>query len=283
VFNHEETLLSILEKIGQTVDSSIAPSAIEDATSNADHKETKAPPDPKLPGGSLSVLAPITKKNLYVHHDTHPIVFDIALLAKYDLDWILWEPQTLWHEIKGDFRVPSISDHTCAKIQALRTLHINEWFWTKWEVFCWITQALNNNIPDFVALQKPSIAQLFNAVEISDMVRSGEEFSPEVQHWVAACMVDEGVFYAPKPISFCQEPLIQVLKDSKIENGEAIIAAVQNRYREIIKIPKEDWAKYPTSIFTETTADIQTAKLKVANDYLILRQEQLKDQLRLLV
>ena len=192
----EEKLLALLEKIGQPVEVSAGFPAVEDATSNEDHVETAGPteeptvklPEPPSPG-IREGYAPVSHKNLFVHHDTHPVVFDVALLAKYDLNWFVWDPQTLWREIKDDFRVPSISDHTCAKIQALKTLHINEWFWTKWEVFCWITQALNNNIPDFQVIQKPTVAQLFNAVDIAEMVRSDEQFSQEVQGWVASCMV----------------------------------------------------------------------------------------------
>lgn len=287
--SHEEKLLAFLEKIGQPAEVSAAVAAVEDADSNADHVETAGPtesptaepldpPGPGIPEG----LAPVTRKNLFVHHDTHPVVFDVALLARYDLDWFTWEPQTLWREIKDDFRVPSISDHTCAKIQAIRTLHINEWFWTKWEVFCWITQALNNNIPDFHVIQKPSVAQLFNAVDIAEMVRSGEEFSQEVQGWVAACMMDEGVFYAPNPVAFCQDEIVQLLKELKTESGEALISAVQDRYRAIMQLPDEAWTTPGEPILKETAVDIQVAKLKIAASYQALRNRQLKDQLRLL-
>jgi len=287
---HEDKLLAVLERIGQpgATDSPPFP-AIEDADSNADSTETtggresdfEEPPSsmgPGLPEGTT----PITKKNLFVHHDTHPVVFDVALLAQYDLDWILWLPQTLWQEVKRDFHVPSISDHTRAKIQALRTIHINEWFWTRWEVFCWITQALNNNMPDFQVIQKPSVAQIMNAVDIADMVRSGEEFSQEVQGWVASCLVDEGVFYAPKPIAFCQDEIVQLLQVLKVDNVENLIASVQERFREIQSLSAEAWAAAKGPILQETAVDIQVAKLKVASGYLSMRRDQLKQQLRLL-
>jgi len=285
----EEKLLVLLEKIGQRVEMSAAVASVEDADSNADHVETSGPTEeptveaPEPPKQEvLERPAPITKRNLFVHHDTHPVVFDVSLLAKYDLDWFIWEPQTLWREIKDDFRVPSISDHTCTKIQAIRTLHINEWFWTKWEVFCWITQALNNNIPDFHVIQKPSIAQLLNAIEIADMVRTGEEFSQEVQGWVASCMVDEGIFYAPNSIAFCQDEIVQLLKEIQVEDVDNLIGAVQSRYREVMLIPEQTWMSTVEPILQETVVDIQVAKLKLAADYLTMRYRQLKDQLRLL-
>jgi len=276
---HEEKLLVLLEKIGQRIDTSSTFPAVEDADSNADHVETAGQPDPAVEKSHVE-FAPITKRNLFVHHDTHPVVFDVALLARYDLDWFTWDPQTLWREIKDDFHVPSISDHTCAKIQAIRTLHINEWFWTKWEVFCWITQALNNNIPDFLVIQKPSLAQLFNAVEIADMVRGGETFSQEVQGWVASCMVDEGVFYAANPVAFCQDEIVQLLRELKV--GEELVGPVQARYQTIMRLPPQVWTASGEPILHETAVDIQVAKLKLAADYLAMRYRQLSDQLRLL-
>lgn len=288
---HEDRLLVVLEKIGQTAVSAAAP-AVEDADAPlGEHLETsgetedpneEARDEPEY-SGSSSVRAPITHKNLFVHHDTHPVVFDLALLAKYDTDWFEWEASTLWKEIKEDFHVPSISDHACTKIQAIKTLHINEWFWDKWEVFCWITQALNNNIPDFQVIQKPSLPQIMNAVDIATMVRSGEEFIQEVQSWVAASIVDEGVFYVPDLIGFCQDEIFQLLEELKLtKQPEKSVAAVKARFDEVMSLPAEAWVGGGAPILQETPLDVQVAKLKVACDYLALRRRQLREQLRLL-
>lgn len=288
---HEENLLAVLEKIGQPEGvSADTPSVIDAEKPFGDHIETlpgpsrdpnegDKPPSPGIPEGTA---APITRRNLFVHHDTHPVVFDLLLLQQYQEDWFIWEPETLWKEIKEDFRVPSISDHSKSKIQAIKTLHINEWFWTKWEVFCWITQALNNNIPDFQVLQKPSIPQLFNSVEIATLVRKGEEFGSETQMFVASSVVDEGVFYAPEPIAFCQDEIVQLLSELKADNVQLLISSVRNRFNQIMKISPADWTAAKEPILQEVTEDIQAAKLKVAADYLSLRRRQLRHQLGLL-
>lgn len=285
--SHEDRLLAVLEKIGQP--GSAATPAVEDADAPlGEHTETSGetedPNEEQAPTntGTMPVLAPITHRNLFVHHDTHPVVLDLALLAKYETDWIEWEPETLWKEIKEDFRVPSISGHARAKIQAARTIHINEWFWDKWEVCCWITQALNNNIPDFQAIQKPSIAQLMNAVDVATMIRSGEEFNTEVQGWCAASVLDESVFYVPPPIDFCQDELLELLIEKKVEKPEQAIAAVEKRFAEVMSLPAEVWQGGGEPVLEESTVDVQVAKLKVACDYLSLRRRQLKEQLRLL-
>lgn len=279
---HEDRLLAVLEKIGQPAVSAATP-AVEDADAPlGEHLEVAGSEEEQEPAQEDEVLAPITPRNLFVHHDTHPVVFDLALLNRYSTDWFDWEASTLWKEIKEDFHVPSISDLSCAKIQAIKTLHINEWFWDKWEVFCWITQALNNNIPDFQVLQKPSIAQLMNAVDIATMVRSDEEFNQETQSWVAASMMDESVFYAPEPIEFCQDELLELLGELNFEDPKGAVAAVKQRFKEVMALPLDAWGKEGEPILQEVATDIQVAKLKVACDYLALRRKQLKDQLRLL-
>lgn len=288
--SHEDQLYAVLEKLGQAAEPTPGESSVldSDTPDYAQTNETAGPSeDPNIPPPRKEVgipegLAPISRKNFFVHHDTHPVVFDVALLGKYQADWFTWEPETLWKEIKEDFRVPSISEHAKAKIQAVRTLHINEWFWTQWEVFCWISQALNNNIPDFQIIQKPSAAQLMNAVEIATVVRSGEEFSPEVQMFVAAAMVDDGIFYAPNPVRFCQDEIERLLEEKKIEDANDLISAVQSRFQEILKLTPEYWATAKEPVLLENVVDIQVAKLKVACDYVALRQRQLKEQLRLL-
>lgn len=269
--SHEDRLLAILEQIGQQEGSAEKVAGVGTPTS-----ETPASP------GIPDALAPVTRKNFFAHYDTHPVVFDVALLHQYNADWYAWEPATLWREIMADFHVSSISDHNKAKIQAVRTLHINEWYWSQWEVFNWITQALNGSIPDFQIIQKPSTAQLVNSVDISSMVRSGEEFNHELQMYVAAAMADEDVFYAPTPLAFCQAEIERLLNQIRMEHVHEMIEDVKVRYQQISSINDVEWSRTTTPILHETPVDVQVAKLKVAYDYLKLRHQQLKGQLGLL-
>jgi hypothetical protein len=286
VINHESDLLAVLEKVGQrdasvSVDASVP--AVVDAETVVMTNDRPAPPPESVPVTQMvgapvdRKLTPVTRKSLFVHHDTHPVVYDVALLQQYKTDWFSWEPETLWVEIKDDFHVPSIADLAKTKIQAIKTIHISESYWKHWEAFCWITQSLNNNIPDWHVLQKPTLSQLFNAVEIADVIRSGEVFSLEVSSFVAACFLEEGVLYAPHPLEFCQPEIERFLKLRNLEEQTPLIEAVQGRYRETLKFP-EGTALH----LQETPVDIQVAKLRVAWDYLSMRREQLKEQLRLL-
>ena len=275
--SHEENLLAVLEKIGQPAGISAEVPAKLDADEDSVHLETVEKPDvlqPPLPAPEK--LAPISPKNLFVHHDTHPVVYDVILLKRYELEWYGWEHETLWQTIMHDFRVPSISDHAKSKIQAIRTLHINEWFWTKWEVFCWITQALNNNIPDFQILQKPSVPQLFVAVDAASMVRDDEEFNHELKMFVAASVAHDGLLFAPRPIDFCQSEIVELLKVLKVDDFESTIRAVEEKWRASLNRPSEGIE------LQETVVDVQLSRLLIARDYLDLRRRQMKDQLRML-
>lgn len=287
--SHEDLLLEVLQKIGASPDNP-QPFVPEVVDSSADHLETVGDPSPievsDEPASTIIPDAPTSLRgrgaqNLFVHHDAHPVVLDIALLGQYGPDWYGWEAETLWRLIAEDFRTPSISDHVRNKIQAVKTLHINEWFWTKWEVFCWITQALNNNIPDFQVLQKPSLPQLFVAVDVAELVRGGEQFSQELQDWVAAAVVDEGVIFAPEPISFCQDEIERLLQNLGNPEALALIPRVRERWEQLQQMTPEQWESEEL-VLKETAEDVQCARLLVARDYRRLRQRQMREQLRLL-
>jgi hypothetical protein len=218
-------------------------------------------------------VKPFSSKNMFVHHDTHPIVLDIKLMDKYGLRWFEWEPETLWREIMDDFRTPSISDHVKSKVQAIRTIHITDWVFTKWETFSVVTQALNNNIPDFEIMRKPTISQLFAAVDMMMLVRNDVPFSQEVQQWCAASVIDMGVVCAPQPIAFCQDEILEIqnLRGTPIDPKPVL-----EKYRFHLSTPLEELD------LQEDEVDIQIAELMVARDYLSLRREQMKNQLKVL-
>lgn len=289
---HDDQLLSVLNKIGQAATVSVdasAPAVLDADTVVAQtDKKVSGLGDPPIASPAMvgeiqdRKFMPVSRKNLFVHHDAHPVVYDVALLQKYQTHWLDWEPETLWREIRDDFRVPSISDHAKAKIQAVRTIHMTDGFWQRWEVFCWCTQALNNNIPDWHVLQKPTVSQIMNSVDICGVVHSGEIYSPELRGFIAACLIDQGIFYAPHPIEFMQDELLHYLEDRQISDYRETIRQVQEKYRQVIKIPDAEWRSGAHPILQENAVDIQVAKLKVAFDYLNLRHQQLKDQLLLL-
>jgi len=267
--DYEAELRDVLEKIGTEGELGV----LDASDSSADHEETVAEGTEERPEIEQSQVKPFSARNLFVHHDTHPIVLSIKLMDQYGTDWFGWEPETLWREIMDDFRAPSISDHVKSKIQAVKTIHISDWSFTKWEIFCPILQALNNNIPDFEVLRRPTISQLFAGVDMMTLVRNDVPFSQEVQQFCGAAMVDAGVICAPQPIAFCQDEILAIQEDRGIPVDPTL---VKDKYRMLIGVPAEE------VVLEQTPVDIQVAKLIIARDYMSLRRGQMKQQLRVL-
>jgi hypothetical protein len=260
--DYEAELRQVLESTGKPV----APDPQIAAARPSTTEETP----PTVEKGPEAVFS---AKNLFVHHDSHPLVLDIKLIDKYKTDWFEWSPETLWREIMDDFRTPSISDHVKSKIQAVRTVHLSDWTFSKWEVFSIITQALNNNIPDFEIMRKPTISQLFAAVDIITMIRNDVEFSQEIQDWCGASMIDEGVIFAPQPIAFCQDEILAIQESI---GAPVDPKPVQERWKSVASLPANE------IVLEENPIDIQVAKLIVARDYMQMRRDQMKVQLEVL-
>lgn len=217
---------------------------------------------------------PVSRTNFLVHHDTHPIVLDIILMGRYNVEWFDWEPEALWQELQREYRVASISDHVKSKIHAARTVHLSDWCFTKWEVFCPVIQALNNNIPDFEVMRKPTLAQLFAGADMMSMVRNDIAFGEEVQQWCAAAVMDAGVTYAPQPIAFCQDAIDQFLKLRRIERD---LEPIREKFKHYAATPAEH-----VELDADDPVDVQVAHLIVARDYMQLRRTQMTEQLKVM-
>lgn len=150
----------------------------------------------------LAQGATLTAINLFQHPLSHPVVLDLALLTKYGPEWLHWEPETLIWRISQDFHTTSVSDLNIAKVQATKTLHYNDSFWQRWEVFNWCCAPFNNVYPDFEVLHPPTVAQAMVAVDIAKRVRADVEWEEEVHEYLRVVCRYDGVFCPPEPLDF---------------------------------------------------------------------------------
>ncbi len=259
---------------------------------------------------------PLTLRNLFTHHDAHPIVLDLALVRAFKSEWLTWEPETVWASIHSLFNT-SISEHNRAKIQAVKTLHVSEAPWELWQVFEKVVQALNNNIPKFDVMQKPQLEQLYVAIDIMDTIRR-EQFSQEVRSYMAAAVLDEDVFYVPPPMDFIQVEVGQpryrcsdcgmtynaIFHDGICDSctqkfdpeqglsmqpkKELLQAGFGKKMELTLKYDPDPIQKRWDEVFRtktedvrleETMVDAQVAKLLIARDYMNVRRRQLTEQL----
>jgi hypothetical protein len=138
-------------------------------------KETKqkiaAPVDTSAPVGAVldtsGVFAPlpkpVTPRNLFSHPDTHPVVLDLALLKRFQMDWFPWLADTLFYEIEREFKTP-IAEVNRLKLMAAKTLHVVDAYWDNWEVFEKVTSGLNGIVPRMDVMQPPDLAALYSGV-----------------------------------------------------------------------------------------------------------------------
>jgi hypothetical protein len=155
-------------------------------------------------------------------------------------------------------------------------------------------------------MQRPTIVQITNAVAIMDKIRNKEEvkFSEDVLKFIAACFLDEGVVYLPPPFQDGQRwasvPKYECSKCGKIDidddNGECdscgapdqyLAKKLERDYRpvkeryQIISMDRANKTLDPIEL-KETSEDVQTAKLLVADEYAKDRQRQLEEQMGIL-
>ncbi len=259
---------------------------------------------------------PLSLRNLFIHHDAHPIVLDLALIKAFELQWLHWEPETLWTSIHSMFQ-SNVSEHNRAKIQAIQTLQVTKAPWNLWQVFEKVVQALNNNIPKFDVVQAPSIEQLYAAVDMMDTIRR-ESFSQEVKSYMAAAVLHDEVLYVPPPLDFIQVEISQprykcddcgmvysaIFHDGVCdvcsqkfdpEQGlsmrpkpELIQAGFGKKLSMFLKYDPDPVQKKWEEVralktnevtLDETQVDIQVAKLLIARDYMNIRRRQLAEQL----
>ena len=263
---------------------------------------------------------------LFGWHDAHPITLFFVLLKRFGTDFLTWDPAALRAEIVESFQATGIAATNWQKIEAVRTVLLVTSPWTEWEVFEKVIQALNNNQVDPGIVQKCSLSRLMAGVDMMNQLDSNPSipdnlnpdtppWSDEVQAYVAACAVEEGVMYLPPPLDFAQVTLSQPTykcRDCGNEDTDDLADGLcdvcvgrfrherpfsglpdvvpekegRNIVRFYLRDPSEvrpmfdAWvAKRPAGFDPDNAVELQAGKLLVAYDYMLLRRRQLQEQL----
>jgi hypothetical protein len=222
--------------------------------------------DAPVSGGRGVKTAKVTSINLFQQPEAHPVVLDLALLRKYGADWMQWEPETLVWRIPQDFHTTDVSDLNLDKIQAMKTLHYNDNFWTQWEVFNWCLQPLNNMFPNFQIMQVPSTAQILVALSTAAKVRADVVWSGEVRAFMEAACRFDGIFCPPAPLDF-----IDISPDHDLID----CASVREKWARVRRV-----GKAPTK---DTIVDEQLRRMLDAYNFLLADRDRLQSQLSLVL
>jgi len=139
-------------------------------------------------------------KGLCRQQDAHPLALDVLLLTRFGADWLKWTPEALQYHIDRVFG--AISTLNFHKIMALKTLHMVDTFWQRWEVFAWCAMPFNNIPPDFVVMQVPTVAQCAVASAISRRIRDDMEWSEELKEYIRVVYKHEELWCAAPELGF---------------------------------------------------------------------------------
>ncbi|NMC34662.1 MAG: hypothetical protein GYA36_19745 [Veillonellaceae bacterium] len=229
--------------------------------------------------------------------DAHPIALVLLLTERYGKAWMGWEPEALWTTLAKDLAAPS--SHTRAKLQAGRTVVTGNGFFERWEIFAPCCQAFNNNLPDFETCRPASLPQLYHAVWTAGQLRGKVPYSDEVERWIAACALNDGIVYLPEPLSFAQpHTLMTEYRCKRCGNVDPDERTPQCDWCGAPASELERKPKYldPSVIATmwelvrdkpaesvsldETIVGVHLARLLVARDYLDMRQKQAEQQVK---
>ena len=145
-------------------------------------------------------IGPSTKWAAFTDKHAHPLLLDLILLKEFGTEYLGWDASTVWMEIEKTFGIAP-SEVNRSKIQALRTCHVTDAPYTRWEVFEKVAVGLDGGAPRFDLIQKPSGPTCALALDIMASVRNDVPVSQEVYKYVAAVLHHNGTAYGPGVLS----------------------------------------------------------------------------------
>jgi hypothetical protein len=213
-------------------------------------------PAPRIPAGM----------NLFQHPDAHPFALDVALMKEYGPEWLEWEMPLLAAKVRMDFKTQSISTLNIDKIQAVKTLHLVDTFWSEWLVFNPCTQALSGMHAEFRVLSAPTVPQAMIAVDIAAKLRSDLPYSLEVKGFLSAVHIHDGMLVPIDPLADFVE-----VDASRYDVDVARVRKLWEGVRAANKAPSG-----------MTPENVQLQRMLEAHNILEDSRRQLRDQLPLL-
>lgn len=193
--SYDAELLRVLQAVSKSSVESKGRTLVDDTT---EELESVAPSEEDASAPVREVTTPVTARTLFSHPEAHPVIVDLALLQKYGAEWLEWEPETVQFRLMQDFG--AVSDLNFSKAMAMKTLHLVDSFWERWEVFNWCLHPINALFPDFDIMQVPTAAQTMVAVDVANRVREDVAWSEEVRLFIGTVHRHDGILVAQPPV-----------------------------------------------------------------------------------
>ncbi len=144
----------------------------------------------------------------------HLLVLDILCLRELGPEFITYEPETLFAEMRSRFG--PIGRVTSEKLLACQVLHSNNLYWTEWEAFEKVTASISGEVAIFSYVQPPdpeeAAVSLATAGQFAD-----HEYGDEVLRYIAAACLHTGLFYLEGPLGVALPQAQEYVADKGIE------------------------------------------------------------------
>ena len=197
---------------------------------------------------SVPYTGPTSAKGAFTLADTHPLVLNVLMLAEFGAEYLGWEAETCWDEIRSVWGV-SASDNSKNKLQAVRTIYVSQDVGSEWEVFEKVAAGLVGIPPRMDIMQRPTAARAAFALDIITTVRAEKDVRDEVYRYCSAVLRDHGMVYGPDSL----EPANKFLPSET--------RALSDKIRNLVKSDAS-----PESI-TDNTVVVQLMKSYSVRDY----------------
>jgi hypothetical protein len=219
-------------------------------------EEPEEGPDVDVPVEGKRQKNPLNKK-------ATPSAIAGILSDKFGIDWLKWEPETLYTEIKHEFG-STPRQEVRDKIQAVKTCVLTNSPWIEWDIFENVCLALNNVQPNFKVVQDLSPAQIAFAVREMKRIRSEESLQGDALSYAAFRMHRGGLILAPDGCRACDR-IIETYFHSRFNTAER--AALEDTKEEVRWLWRGVRDGSLKRDLDESAVDIQLARLSAVEEY----------------
>ena len=149
----------------------------------------------------------------WLDEDVHPILLLRDLTRTYGKEWLSWEPETIWSEVKVDEglkeEIPRVNKD---KVMAVRVAVKTDLPWKELAVFENVALAFAGLVPRFDVMQPLEPYQVALGVDVLYRIHPGIEYDADVQGYIAALLVHDGLSWAPPELFGDVEPMMKGLR-----------------------------------------------------------------------
>lgn len=174
-------------------------------------KPTKAAVGDAIARRILSVATRTSLTNMEKTSGVPALSLYNTLNDYYSTTWHDWEPETLWQTLKLE-RAIEPTEQVKNLVQALQVLCKTNFAFEEFSVFENIAHAISMNPVHFDTTQPLEPKEIALAIKVITAIRPKEQFEDDVEGYIAACCLDDGLVVLPTDLfpEQCQEFLNKI-------------------------------------------------------------------------